>query len=181
MHELSRALDLSKISKDGRELSLTLEPASAIELAKACGIEAVESLSANLLIRPWRKSGFSVRGSFEAQIVQQCVVTLEPVQETVKDDIERFFLPAEEMERFEEKALDELELFFDESDPPDPLEGTELDLFSMVSEQLLLSKSPYPRVEGANLPSSEDEDLEAEEEAEKPFAALKILKDVKKS
>jgi uncharacterized metal-binding protein YceD (DUF177 family) len=181
MYELNRPLDLSKVSKEGRELTLALTPETAEELAKACGIEAVSKLSGNLLVRPWRKTGFSVRGSFEAQIIQLCVVTLEPVQETVAEDIERFFLPAEEMQQIEEKTLDEIELYFDESDPPDPLDGTTLDLLSILSEQLLLAKSPYPKAEGANLPAAEKSDMEAEEEAAKPFAALKVLKGGKKS
>jgi hypothetical protein len=98
------------------------------------------------------------------------VVTLEPVSETIAETFERTFLPGPEDRQSEPL---EIEIDPEAEDPPDPLEGTTLDLKEVIAEQLALSVNPYPKKPGAvaDLPSES-----GEEDRVSPFAVLGNIK-----
>ena len=55
-------------------------------LAAAHGLEAVNAFAAEFLITPWKKDGIRVRGRIDAEIVQSCIVTLEPLTNSIAED-----------------------------------------------------------------------------------------------
>ena len=64
-------------------------------LAAQHGLEAVNSFAAEFLLTPWKKSGIRLRGTVNAEIVQSCVVTLEPLNATIAEE----FTPCENSAR----------------------------------------------------------------------------------
>ncbi|TNE37213.1 MAG: DUF177 domain-containing protein [Alphaproteobacteria bacterium] len=180
MSSLAKPINVTRMPKEGIAVDLALNDAVAAELARAVDVLSVDSLSGTLTVRPWRAHGFSVRGAFEAKITQSCSVTLEPVAEVLKEEVERYFLPPEEIDALAPPSLEEVEVFLDAPEPPEPLEGPEISLFEIIREQIILAKSPFPRKEGANLEGAGTPDGAPEDEPPHPFAGLKVLKGGKK-
>jgi uncharacterized metal-binding protein YceD (DUF177 family) len=159
---------VADLGEEGAELSHTLDAAERSALAAHAGIESVGSLAATASVRPWA-DGRELTLCFEADVVQACVVTLEPVPAHIEDTAVRRFLPAEDLVQPEAA---EVEVGLDEEEPPEPL-GERLDLGAILAEHFVLALDPYPRAPGAVLEGP----VEAGEEIPSPFAALKALKD----
>jgi uncharacterized metal-binding protein YceD (DUF177 family) len=117
-----------------------LEPEEGAALARFLGIPAVESLAFEGRLAPWGEAGWALTGRLAGTVVQTCVVTLEPVTETVAAEIERRYLPG--AERVEAETL---EIGPEDLDAPEPLAGGRIDLAAVMVEALALALEPYPR------------------------------------
>ncbi|MGE5566327.1 MAG: YceD family protein [Parcubacteria group bacterium] len=155
--ELARGPVERRIAPDGPQLAA---------LAKQLGVDALESLSATVKVSPWL-DGAEVRGGFTARVVQTCGVTLEPLENIVSGDFHVRLLPAGSPNLPSEDGEIDLEA----EDPPDAVEGDEIDISGYVVEHLALDIDPFPRK-----PDAVFEPPPAEEEAS-PFAVLKRLKE----
>ncbi len=56
-------------------------------------LSSVESFHADLLVSEWKRDGVRVSGRVEAEIVQPCVVTLEPVTQHIDEEVNGLFVP----------------------------------------------------------------------------------------
>jgi uncharacterized metal-binding protein YceD (DUF177 family) len=160
--EFSRRVALGSVGSEGRRLSLTATPEECAALAARFGIPGVETLSAELTLRPEPGGGaIGVTGRMRAEVVQSCVVTLDPVFQTVEEPVRLRLLP------------DGAEPGDEDPETPDELvaEGGEVDLGEAVAEQLSLALDPYPRAPGAELPGTSDDGSAAG-----PFASLAKLR-----
>jgi uncharacterized metal-binding protein YceD (DUF177 family) len=157
--EFSRLLPLGLVGPEGRRETLEADEAERAALARRFGIPAVESLRAELLLRPETEGAVRAEGRFDASVVQSCVVTLEPVAQRVEEAVDLRLLPAGREPQ-------------DEAGEPDEIatERGVADLGEAVAEQLALALDPYPRAPGAVLPA------EANDPGEHPFAALAKLR-----
>ena len=54
-------------------------------LAEIHALASVERFRAELLVSPWKRNGVQVEGKVEADIVQECIVTLEPLPDHVTE------------------------------------------------------------------------------------------------
>lgn len=145
-----------------------LEPDAAqrVTLAKTLGLDALESLSADVVVSPWL-DGAEISGRFTAQVVQTCGVTLDPFEQTLAGEVFVRVLPAGSPNA---PVVDSEEIDLEADDPPDLLDGEEIDLAAYVTEHVALEVDPFPRKPGAVF-----EPPVAEEETS-PFAVLKGLK-----
>ena len=62
-------------------------------LAQTHGLLSVDSFLAELDLKRWRKDGVRIRGTVKARIVQECIVTLEPVPSELDVAVDAVFLP----------------------------------------------------------------------------------------
>jgi Uncharacterized ACR, COG1399. len=107
-----------------------------------------------------------------AEVEQACVVTLDPVPESIREVVDLRFLPESEIEPVDE----EVEIDVDAEDPPEPIVGATVDLGVLTTEFIAVGLDPYPRKQGVEFePFIEDDG--SEDEAESPFARLSALKD----
>jgi uncharacterized metal-binding protein YceD (DUF177 family) len=159
--EFSRLVPLARIPEAGREETLRASPAECAALARRFVIEAVARLEANLLLRPEPGGGVMVTGRLLADVVQACVVSLEPVAQTVDEAVTLRLLPPGEDPSDDPEGPDEI-----------PIEGDAIDLGEAMAEQLALALDPYPRAPGAALPGGD----EAQGEPRGPFAGLASLR-----
>ncbi len=156
----------------GDEISRSLEAdaAECAALAERMGLIAVDSLSAAVTVR--RLAGgalYRVQGRISADVVQACVVTIEPVPGHVEEDFDELYA-AEGYELPEDDKEAELPEIFD---------GQEIDLCELVAQILLISLDPYPRAPGAELAlkNAADEDVS---DRRRPFEGLaEMLKERK--
>ena len=86
-----------------------------------------------------------VTGRLEADVVQSCVVTFEPVPAKIEAEFDRLF-----SRDVPEEALDEVEIDA-EAELPEPLVDGRLDLGEILAEELSLALDPYPRSPEADL------------------------------
>ena len=135
------------------------------ELALRFGYLSVDSLGAELWIKRAAKGAWDVRGKLHADITQACIVTGDPVSESVDFEIE---------ERYVLASVPEDEIVVDLGDA-EPLVNGCIDLGEMVAQMLALSATAWPRSEGApdNFRAGEDGKTH-------PFAGLSSLKSPEK-
>ena len=74
-------------------VSLTTDSDTALPIANAIGVESVVSLEAKLGISGWNARGVKISGVIDAVIDQRCIVTLEPMQNTLSESFLQHFLP----------------------------------------------------------------------------------------
>jgi uncharacterized metal-binding protein YceD (DUF177 family) len=112
-------------------------------------------------------------GRVIARVGQTCVVTLEPVDNTIDEEVDSLFVPEEEVEAVT-KAMDkEAEAAGEMADPPEAIVGGMLDLGKLAADALFLAIDPYPRKPDAVF----EQPVTAEDPEDHPFAALKALQD----
>ncbi|WP_245293937.1 YceD family protein [Methylobrevis pamukkalensis] len=165
---------MANLPGKGQRVRIEASADEGAALASDLGILGVSALSAELEVYPFRSSGVRVRGHLSARVTQSCVITLEPVDQTVEEDIDLRFLPESEI-----KATPvEIDIDPEAEDPPEPLPHGDFDLGQIVAEHLALGLDPYPRKEGVAFAEGDGETA-GEEEPPKasPFARLKALRD----
>lgn len=168
----SRVFAWSGVQPRGTPVAFQASPAECEAMADALGIVKVASASAEFTISPFRKTGFKVVGEVRAEVEQACVVTLDPVPESIHEIVDLRYLPESEIEPVSE----EIEVDIDAEDPPEPILGSTVDLGVLTTEFIAVGLDPYPRKPGVEFtPFIEDDG--SEDEAESPFAGLAALKD----
>jgi hypothetical protein len=134
------------------------------------GVDAMSALDLDIHVRPYRGDGLAVEGKVTATVTQTCVVTLEPVENVIAEEVEVTFRPEDKLKAH---------LVHDEEDglsidasvaADDPLLGNGIDAAAIAAEFLALGVDPYPRKPDAAFEPPEDG-------AEiSPFAGLSKLK-----
>lgn len=173
--EFSYLVDVEEIPSTGLTVKVEADEAERKALADRFGLISLDSLKAQMEIKPWRKRGVAVSGHFTAELTQACVVSLEPVSARLDEDFKDYFLPEADIKRLISDA--EITLDVDAADP-DLLEGDQIDAGELVAEHVSLAIDPYPRKEGAEFsppPGVESQDSPAEPK-ENPFAVLEKLR-----
>lgn len=154
---------LAEVPEAGLHVELEAAEPVRAKIAEVAGLRALPRLSAVLDVKR-RGAGLHVAGRVNATVGQTCVVTLEPVENTVEEEIDLVFQPGAPVmsssgdHRAEEEA-------------PEPLVGDAVDLGAIATEFLMLGIDPYPRKPGAEFSTGRTEPA-----GEHPFAALAALK-----
>lgn len=165
--EMSRPLRVEKISANGVEETIIASERERQALARRFDLIDIKSLTARLTVRPERTGlNFAVTGKVEADVVQRCVVTLEPLDAHVEQVIDVHYAAPE----FLTRAMPERDV---EEEDMEPIENGVMDLGELAAQHLGIGLEPYPRKAG--LPTLEAEFGEPIVK-ENPFAKLVLLK-----
>lgn len=167
----SRPQSVDGLPARGATVTIEASEEERRRLAEDLDILTVDALTATFTVTAWGKAGAKLTGTVEGRVKQACVVTLEPVEETVREAVDLTFAPAEQVE----EESNEIDLDVHAADPPEPLEGRSIDLGVIAAEHLALGLDPYPRAPDAVFEQAPEED-EAVEERPSPFAKLAALK-----
>jgi uncharacterized metal-binding protein YceD (DUF177 family) len=142
-------------------------------LARAFQIPAIASLRADLTVARRAAGRFDVSGSVDARVTRVCVVTLEPFETEVHEDVDEAFVAAPEAGS---RAGREVVIDQAGGDPPEPVVNGRIDLGALAAEYVALGLDPYPRKPGVSF----DVGSEPDSPPESPFAALAGLAKAKK-
>jgi uncharacterized metal-binding protein YceD (DUF177 family) len=167
------AFDLGLVPHGGTEIVLEPTEAQRAAIAAWLGIEDLKSLRAVVRMSEKSEHRYACDADFEADVVQGCVVTLEPVGAHLSGTYRRLFqvLPHNAARRKKPAAEPET-VDAGDDEGPELLENPIVDLAAALLEELSLALEPYPRAAGANFaPPPEEADPE-----DNPFAVLKQLK-----
>lgn len=173
---LMEPIPVTRIGQAAKTITLEAGPEARAALARRFGLIELTAFTARATLRRRTDTGWiELKGALKASVVQECVVTLEPVAAEVESEIDELFDDSREIDGYEVE-LDPV------AEDPEPLEGDVLDVGEVIAQVLSLSIDPYPRAPGVPPVDRTDggagDDAEAEAEgAASPFAALAMLKD----
>lgn len=173
--EFSRPLNLDELEEQSRLIELIASQDECRLLAKRFEQKSIRKLRANLTLA-WLDRGvaLSVFGNFRAEVVQTCVVSLDPVKSVVNEKVNLVF--ARDIEGPCNNAG------FEDAEP---LEGNTLDFGEIIAGELSLALDPYPRRQdidpaainlGTGISFLNEDEVEKLAERRKPFDVLASLK-----
>lgn len=143
---------VSRLPKSGLEVTIEADEEQRKALAAAHDLIEVRHFRAILAISAWRRGGVRVTGRVQAEVVQECIVTLEPVAGKVDEDVSAMFLP--EGSRLAVpvySAEGEILLDPEGDDSPELFAGDTVDVGQLAEEFFALGIDPYPRKSGVIL------------------------------
>jgi len=136
-------------------------------VSRFLGLEAVETLCASIAIRPWL-DGLALSGRVHGLVTRLCGVSLEPFEETVDTELNVRVVPAGSPHA-PNPDDGEVVIDLDGDDPPDVIDGADVDVAAYVVEALALALDPFPRKPGAVFAAPGDS------QPPSPFAVLRNL------
>ncbi len=175
MQAFSKLIDmvvrLDEVPHEGREYAFAGDSEVTDFLVEHSNVTAVANFAGKIKLRAMR-GGYEAHGKLQAKVTQECVVTLDPVDDELSVDLERVYLRGEEPEP-EVTSNGEVFVDLEASADNEWFEGDTIDLADLIFEQFQLALNPYPRKEGAEFPDAMDA---ADEKEPSPFAVLAKLK-----
>jgi uncharacterized metal-binding protein YceD (DUF177 family) len=162
---------------DATAFEIEAEPEERAALARRFGLLALEAFSAKGRIEVF-EAGRSARleGHIVADVVQECVVTLEPVAARVEDDFSLLYARGTGGGRDAKGAEVDLSAGLEDEDDPEPLSEDGIDIGEAAAECLGLALDPYPRAADADEALAALSSPEDDEPPASPFAELERLK-----
>lgn len=167
---------VAQIPETGLHRDIEADKAIREAIAEVGGLREVLSASASLDVAPTSGGRFQVTGRVRARVGQTCVVTLDPIESDIDEEIDLVYAPPEQIPQLSDLVDDAAESDEEIPDPPEPIENGVIDLGRLATDALFLAVDPYPRKPDAVF---EPPDVPDDPE-DHPFAALKALKIDKK-
>lgn len=149
--EFCRKIDIDKIERQGLTFSVEASPEERNALAQRFKVVSIEFLRADgRLVEGANHSRIKLHATLDAEVTQQCVVSLERVVQRINVDFSR---------EYDREAVDEwghladggedIILNLESDDFPELIEGGMIDVGEVVAEQLALELDPFPRTSEA--------------------------------
>lgn len=159
-----------QIPDSGLHREIEADQATRAAMAGIAGLREISSARASFDLRPRSGGRVHVAGRVQARVGQTCVVTLEPLESDIDEEVDLIFTPSEQISELAEPADSDDDYQMEE--PPEPIENGMIDLGRLATDVLFLAIDPYPRKEGAVF----EHQVTATDPEDHPFAALKTLK-----
>ncbi len=148
---VSFRVHVARLPQKGMPVVIEADARQRVALAAEHGLQSVTRYRADLLVTPWRRNGVKVAGTVKADIVQECVVTLEPLEAKVNVAVEGLYLPEDSKLGRQGFALGgEMMLDADGPDGPELFSGDSIDAGALAEEFFGLALDPYPRKSGVS-------------------------------
>ena len=189
--EFSRIVSIARLGGEEETHEITATAEECLALSRRFDLQDLSGLTARVGLKRI-KHGAQIRlvTGFDVDVVQNCVVSLEPVPAHITEDFIILFEPADsEAEQAPEESDGGEILIEDVENDAEPLFGEEIDIGECVAQYLSLSLPPYPRAPGiggdlAHLEPLGDSDVTGDVTGDitgditekNPFAVLKALK-----
>jgi uncharacterized metal-binding protein YceD (DUF177 family) len=162
--EFSRIVSLAQLGTEAFHQEIAATEAERDALAQRFGLLALDRLMAEVQLVREEPDTILLRAAFEAAFVQECVVTLDPVDGVMAADFALRYGPPDH----ESKDGTDEEVAFE------PLADDFIDIGEAVAQEFSLALPSFPRSPAAVL------EIEEEPADAGPFAALSRLADREK-
>jgi len=164
--------DLGRLSDRGAEIAAAPNEAERAAIAVFVGASALERFDAVIRLSRQGSDTFIYEADFSADVVQACVVTLEPVRSHLEGEFKRQYRVLAKHSR-RHSAVSTIEIpAAEDDDDLEILASPHVDLAAPLLEELSLALEPSPRAPGVAFEPPKDETGPAEN----PFAVLAKLK-----
>ncbi|SFH69573.1 YceD family protein [Bradyrhizobium sp. cf659] len=169
---------VAQIPDSGLHREIEASAAERKVMAEVAGVREVLSANASFDVVPRSGGRVQVTGHVRARVGQTCVVTLDPIESEIEEEVDLTFAPEAEARRLSDLIEEGQD---DEAppqviDPPEAIINGIIDLGRLATDALFLAIDPYPRKPGAVF----ETEVVALDPEDHPFAALKALQDKKK-
>ena len=166
---LNYGIDIHNIGNVSSSFDYKVEKNILESEAQRLGLISLNSLKFNILVKRKESDSdfiYKVRVHLIAELIQNCVVTLEPIKSIIDDffevDFTRKLHTKEKSSQFELNEEDELEISV----------GDRIELGELIMEHFVLALDPYPRKKGVKFNYEQSlNDLEGN-----PFSVLSTIK-----
>ncbi|MBD20894.1 MAG: hypothetical protein CMM83_03465 [Rhodospirillales bacterium] len=168
--EFSFLIHPSELEAIEKKFVLNPESSEKIALAKRFGFEEIKIFTINVFVKAIKsKHAVRVSGKINAKIVQNCVVSMVPIESIIDETFEVDFYDISHVvtETFLDDGLFEV------------YENDIIDLGELGAQELALAANPYPRAEGLADEVIGPYLITKEDKKNKPFAALAGIKQKK--
>lgn len=172
-YELSRPVIIEELPNHGRKINLLPTPEEMADIASRLDLIELSKLDGLITIRPEIGREISAHGEITASFSQACVVTGDPVEQTMTFHLERRY--SEDASEFDDNEEDDESISAPMGDDLDPIKDGIVDLGEAAVEELALQIPPYPRAPDAEF-NDIVEDLGEDDAKPNPFAKLAALK-----
>lgn len=163
--EFSHPIFINDIGVKKQQIDLEATPEECEKLAKRFNLLGINRLKAKIKIKKNSKDSIVLEGMIGAEVIYQCVITLEEFCSEIRDDFKIIY----DLAKKSKASLDkEEDISFDEVDY-EFLDSNFIDLGEVCAEQLGLNLELYPSKEGAKF----EYEIEKADEDNNPFTALK--------
>jgi len=164
--EFSRLVDVSDIKRTPWKVELCADESSRASIAARFGIAGIDRFEATVSLRRTPIGLIHLQGSIDADVVQECVISLESVRSEISQSFDIYYSEEAPGEQGVDLTMDD-ELW------PDPIVDGKIDVGEAATEQLGLALDPYPRRDDA---AFEVAVVDAEPvPSQRPFAGLAEL------
>ncbi len=156
------------IAPTGQHFDLVADSAVRATVARIAGLRDLPRFEGSFDVTRHGAGGLHVAGRVSATVGQNCVVTLEPLDNEIDEPVDLIFMPPPDRPRdADETDAEPRDVKWDD---PEPLIGGTVDLGAVATEFLMLGLDPYPRKPGAIFEAPPDRKADGG-----PFAALAKL------
>jgi hypothetical protein len=143
---------VTRLPQKGMPVVIDADARQREALAAEHGLVSVERFHAEMFVAQWKRNGVKVSGRVEADITQECVVTLDPLQAKIDETVEGLFLPEDsKLGRLGFEGSGEIHIDAEGPDSPETFSGDTIDVGALAEEFFALGIDPYPRKSGAAL------------------------------
>jgi uncharacterized metal-binding protein YceD (DUF177 family) len=168
---ISRFYDLADLSEAGFEARIVPDAKDLARLAEWVEVQGIEKLEGIVELSRQGRDRFLYEAELETDIVQTCVVTLEPVKAHISRSFHRVLHLIPNVHRFADKG-GAVTIDAGDDDAPEEIARSRYDLAGPLLEEFVFAIDPYPRCPGVAFELPEAESAKPEN----PFAVLKQLK-----
>jgi len=162
---------VERIPDTGLHREIEADEATRAAMAEIAGQREIAYVRAAFDLKPRSGGQVHVTGRVQARVGQNCVVTLEPLESDIDEEVDLTFAPVEQIPEIADAEDDDGRSAADMTDALEPIENGGIDLGRLASDMLYLAIDPYPRKEGAVF----EPQVTASDPEDHPFAALKSL------
>jgi len=164
-----------QIPDTGLHREIEADAATRAAMAEIAGLRDISSARASFDLTPRSGGRVHVSGRVQARVGQTCVVTLDPIENDIDEEVDLIFAPVEQIPEIAEPGDDDRgnddDAVTEVAEQPEPIENGVIDLGRLATDVLYLAIDPYPRKEGAVF----EHQVAAADPEDHPFAALKSL------
>jgi hypothetical protein len=163
---------VAQIPDTGLHRELEAGQAARAAMAEVAGLREILFARAWFEVTPRGGGRVQVVGRVQARIGQNCVVSLDPIENDIDEAIDLIFAPPEQIPEMAALVEDAAESDVEIPDPPEPIENGMIDLGRVATDALFLAVDPYPRKPDVVF----EPPVVADDPEDHPFAALKALR-----
>ena len=160
-------INVAQIPDGGLHREIEADERARAAMAQSAGLREIASARAAFDLSHRSGHRVHVAGRVQARVGQTCVVTLEPIENVIDEEVDLIFAPADEVA----PQIDDDDGVSTTAEPPEPIENGMIDLGRLATDAVFLAIDPYPRKEGVAF----EPQVAAPNPEDHPFAALKAL------
>ena len=175
--EFSRILDVDELTGKAHKETIEATEEERKALAERFELVDIPAFKADVSVK--KQGGgqlYTVTGHITADVVQTCVVSLEPVPAHIDEEFEAFFTDPGSIQTIANDIEIDAE---DDEGMPEPVVDGKLDIGELSAQYLSLALEPYPHAPGTQIPEDgtvwkeDDGDDDGNGGKPNPFAVLK--------